>query len=111
MSRDPDAIEAQADGLRARIAACWCASPTVLSLCDKCEAAQDQVDDLETEYEAARTAAEEEEGVCPTCNGSGEGFCGPSHCSSCGGSGAARSYRDDDEPHQFFDRHDHHTEG
>ena len=106
MSRDPDLIMAQADGLRARVGACWCASPTVHCLCDKCEATQDTIDDLEAEYEAARAALEEESGVCPSCNGSGEGYCDGARCSSCGGSGAPRSYAEFDEPHQFFDRHE-----
>ena len=105
MSRDPDLIMAQADGLRARIAACWCASPTVHCLCDKCEAAQDTVDDLEAEYEAARVALEEESGVCPSCNGSGEGHCDGARCTDCKGSGAARGGSDDDVPYELYLTH------
>lgn len=103
MSRDPDLIMAQADGLRAHIAACWCANPTVHCLCDACEAMQDTVDDLEAEYEAARTALEEEQGVCPTCNGSGEGYCDGARCADCKGGGAAHGSV---EPDEFYDRHD-----
>ena len=39
----------------------------------------------------------EEGGICPACNGSGEGRYDGSSCSSCGGSGEERSERDSDD--------------
>ena len=53
---------------------------------------------------------EDDEPLCPHCNGSGEGMYDGSTCRSCGGSGVEerdRDYDDYDGPDDYDDRDDY----
>jgi hypothetical protein len=52
-------------------------------------------------------SSDDEGGICPTCNGSGEGQYDGSSCHACGGSGEEKGERDSDdfnEPDDYDDR-------
>ena len=38
---------------------------------------------------------DDDDEICPACNGSGEGMYDGTRCRSCGGSGVERTYRDE----------------